>query len=97
MAKGDHRVRQQVLVLYLASSALDSPVVAWALYDGTGREAHMAGDADEPPYESGLDALIDGWRLFQASSLAAHAPGAEFRTGYLKSEFFFEKLVTRHD
>ena len=36
--------RQQVLVLYLRNSALDSGVVGWARYDGTGRETHMAGD-----------------------------------------------------
>ena len=85
--------RQQVLVLYLRSSALDSGVVAWAVYDGTGDETHMAGDADEPPYATGLAALRDGWRLFQAAQLANHGVGEEFRTGYLKYEFFFEKIV----
>lgn len=85
--------RQKVLVLYLVSSALDSKVIAWANYDGTGETTHMAGDAEEPPYETGLDALQDGWRLFQASQLQAHHPGNEFRTGYLKYEFFFEQIV----
>lgn len=85
--------RQQVLVLYLRSSALDAGVVAWANYDGAGRERHMAGDSSEPPYGSGLAALQDGWRLIQASPLIDHVAGNEFRTGYLKYEFFFEKLV----
>ena len=85
--------RQQVLVLYLSSSALDSPVVAWAMYDGSGETRHMSGDNDEPPYRSGLGALRDGWRLIQASPLINHEPGNEFRTGYLKYEFFFEKLI----
>ena len=85
--------RQQVLVLYLRSSALDSGVVAWAVYDGAGRDTHMAGDAEEPPYATGLAALRDGWRLIQASPLSDHAVGNEFRTGYLKYEFFFEKMV----
>lgn len=84
--------RQKVLVLYLANSALDAPVVAWAEYDGTGQDRHMSGDSDEPPYKTGLDALKDGWRLFQASSLQSHVAGNEFRTDYLKYEFFFEKL-----
>ena len=53
----------------------------------------MPGDADEPPYETGLAALQDGWRLIQASPLLDHGVGEEFRTGYLKYEFFFEKLV----
>lgn len=86
-------LRQQVLVLYLASSALDTEVVAWAQYDGTGGTRHMSGDAARPPYRTGLDALLDGWRLIQASPLLPHAAGDEFRTGYLKYEFFFEKLV----
>lgn len=86
-------VRQQVLVLYLASSALDTRVIAWATYDGTGRDKHMAGDSGEPPYSTGLAALRDGWRLIQASPLVAPASGDEFRTDYLKYEFFFEKLV----
>lgn len=84
--------RQTVLVLYLANSALDSPVVGWSRYDGTGETRHMAGDADEPPYRTGLDALKDGWRLFQASQLLPHQRGAEFDVSYLKYEFWFEKL-----
>jgi len=86
-------VRQQVLVLYLSTSALDTPVVGWSRYDGTGASDHMAGDSSEPPYATGLDALQDGWRLIQASPLLQHAHGDEFRLGYLKYEFLFEKLV----
>lgn len=84
--------RQTVLVLYLANSALDSPVVGWSRYDGTGATRHMAGDSDEPPYRTGLDALKDGWRLFQASQLMPHQRGAEFDVSYLKYEFWFEQL-----
>jgi hypothetical protein len=86
-------LRQQVLVLYLSTSALDTSVIAWANYDGTGRTRHTAGDAEKPPYKTGLAALEDGWRLIQASTLAPHTPGSEFRTDYFKYEFFFEKLV----
>jgi hypothetical protein len=87
--------RQKVLVLYLANSALDSPVISWALYDGTGGTLHMAGDADQPPYASGLAALLDGWRLFQASQLLPHPRGEEFDLAYLKYEFFFEQWGER--
>ena len=89
----DHNQRQQVLVLYLETSALDSRIVAWSQYDGTGKTRYMAGDSPEPPYDTGLDALCDGWRLIQASQLQQHHQGDEFRTGYLKYEFFFEKLL----
>ncbi len=85
--------RQKVLVLYLANSALDAPVVGWSVYDGTGQTLHMAGDNDQPPYRTGLDALKDGWRLFQASQLLPHEKGSEFDLAYLKYEFFFEQIV----
>jgi hypothetical protein len=85
--------RQRVLVLYLSTSALDAPVIAWSRYDGTGERRHMAGDEEAPPYATGLDALKDGWRLFQASTLAPHAPDDAFALGYLKYEFWFEQLV----
>lgn len=87
------RGRQKVLVLYLANSALDSPVVGWSVYDGTGETRRMAGDADEPPYATGLAALRDGWRLFQASQLLPHARGEELDLAYLKYEFFFEQWI----
>lgn len=87
------RLRQQVLVLYLSDSSLDSAVVGWTRYDGTGRTRPTTGDSDEPPYPTGLAALLDGWRLFQAAQLIPAAPGAEYHTSFLKHEFYFEKLV----
>lgn len=89
----DSGLRQQVLVLYLGNSSLDARVIGWASHDGTGRTRPTAGDADEPPYETGLDALLDGWRLFQAAPLRPPAPGHEYDTSFLQHEFFFEKLV----
>ncbi|MEM1434855.1 MAG: hypothetical protein AAGG11_12415 [Pseudomonadota bacterium] len=88
--------RQQVLVLYLTTSALDTRVVGWSFYDGGGATRTFAGDAGddpEPPYRTGLDALRDGWRLIQASPLLTHESGNEFVTAYLKYEFFFERRV----
>ncbi|MET7345156.1 hypothetical protein [Streptomyces sp. NPDC005547] len=86
-------VRQQVLFLYLATSALDSRVVGWARYDGTGATRPTTGDSDEPPYETGVAALEDGWRLIQAAQLIPPYPGAERETSFLKHEFLFERLV----
>ena len=84
--------RQKVLVLYLSMPTLEGNVISWATFDGTGKTLHMTGDSDEPPYLTGLDALLDGWRLFQASQAIPEYPGQEFRTSYLKHEFFFEKI-----
>ncbi|WP_380176572.1 hypothetical protein ACFEMC_03495 [Kineococcus sp. DHX-1] len=86
-------MRQQVMVLYLGTSALDSAVIGWTRYDGTGRSRPTMGDSDEPPYATGLDALLDGWRLLQMSQLLSHAEGHEYDTAYLPYEFLFERLV----
>lgn len=86
-------IRQQVLVLYLSTSALDSKVVGWASYDGADQSRPTTGDSDDPPYETGLDALHDGWRLIQAAQLIPPYPGHEYDVSFLKHEFFFEKLV----
>lgn len=88
------RIRQQVLVLYLSSSALDASVVGWSVYDGSGATSPTTGDSDEPPYGTGLEALLDGWRLIQASPLQPPYPGHEYDVSFLKHEFFFEKLVS---
>ena len=85
-------LRQKVLVLYLATSALDDQVVGWSNYDGTGSTQPTTGDSDEPPYHTGLDALKDGWRLIQAAQLLPPSPGNEYDVSFLKHEFFFEKL-----
>lgn len=86
-------LRQQVLVLQLSSSALDSAVLGWSRYDGTGRSHPTMGDSDEPPYESGVAALQDGWRLLQASQLLPPPRGHEHDTSYLPNEFWFTRLV----
>jgi hypothetical protein len=85
--------RQQLLVLYATTSSPESEVGAWSMFDGTGRQAHMAGDADKPPYASVVAAMRDGWRVLQLPQLQPAAPGAEHDTSFLKYEFVLEKLV----
>lgn len=86
--------RQQVLFLYLATSALDTPVVGWSLYDGSNDDPTPPVEArPEPPYATGVDALRDGWRLIQASSLPPPSPETARQVSYLKHEFVFEKMV----
>ncbi|GAA1973099.1 hypothetical protein [Kitasatospora viridis] len=87
-------MRQQLLFLYLSSSALDSDVVAWSSYDGTARTTPTTGDGTEPPYPTGTDALAAGWRMIQCSQLMPPQAGNEYSTSYLRHEFVFEKLVT---
>ena len=86
-------LKQKLLILYAANSSLDSPVGAWSLFDGTGREKHMAGDADKPPYSSVVAAMRDGWRVIQLPQLRPPARGAEHETAFLEYEVVLEKLV----
>jgi hypothetical protein len=86
-------IRQKLLLLYLANSSLDSRVVGWSSYDGTGETSPTAGDSDEPPYETGVDALRDGWRLINLSQLLPPQHGHEYDVSFLKHEFVFERLV----
>jgi len=70
-------------------------VKGWSYYDGWSDDPVSIGHESKPPYRTGLEALRDGWRLIQASPLIDHGEGSEFRTGYLKYEFFFERWLTR--
>ena len=90
-------LRQKILILYLSNSALDSKVIAWTIYDGTGREAHTTGDSDNPPYATGLEALRAGWRVIQISPLIPPYPGVEFSTSFYKHEVIFEQLEAAND
>lgn len=85
-------LRQKLLVLYLHSPDLASSVVAWSTYDGTGREAHTSGDAEEPPYPSVVAAMRDGWRVIQFPQQHPAFPGMEYHTAYLRYEYILEKL-----
>ncbi|MDE0298169.1 MAG: hypothetical protein OXN17_06020 [Candidatus Poribacteria bacterium] len=85
-------MRQKILVLYLRTPNLDSAVVAWSIYDGTGKQPHTTGDSDNPPYGSVLDAMKDGWRVIQFPQQFPAYPGMEYQTSYLRFEYILEKL-----
>lgn len=84
---------QRLLFLSLATPNPTSQVVAWSLFDATGRTTTMAGDADRPPYDSVLAAMKDGWRVIQVPALAPAPAGQEHETGHLRFEYVLEKLV----
>jgi hypothetical protein len=89
--------KQKILVLYLANSALDSHTVAWAVYDGSGREKNPP-EVDAPaPYPSVLAAMEDGWRVVQFPVMRRDEAGTEYKTDYLLHEFFLEKLEEVED
>lgn len=83
--------RQQVLMLWLASSALEGHVLGWSFYDGTaGSGPQLIAD---PPYRNGVEALVDGWRLIQMSALQPAPVGRDRETSFLKHEFVFERMI----
>lgn len=86
------QVRQQILYLWLGTSALDGRVHGWAFHDGTAGQGPGLPD-EEPPYPSGVAALQDGWCLLQSSQLIPPYPGTEHTTSFLQHEFVFERRV----
>ena len=90
-------MRQKLLVLYAHSPDLNSRTVAWSMYDGTGREQHTTGDSEEPPYESVVAAMLDGWRVIQFPQQYPAYPGMEYNTSYLRYEYILEKLEDSND
>lgn len=88
-------LRQKLLILYVRTPDLNSPVGAWAVYDATGKERHTTGDSDTPPYPSVFAAMQDGWRVLQCPQLFPAYPGMEMTTSYLRFEYILEKLEER--
>lgn len=84
--------RQQLLFLWTADSNLDAKVVAWTFHDGTDPSADMA----DAPYDRGVDALRDGWRLVQAAPLTNRPAGDEHQHGVLEFEWMFERIAPLH-
>lgn len=79
--------RQQILELWLHTDALDTRVCAWAFYDGTAGALPLP--VDEPPYETGVDALADGWFLLQAPGRT----GIDGIGGVPATRFVFERRI----
>jgi hypothetical protein len=87
--------RQQVLVLHGASTDLLSSTVAWSLYDGAApadAPQMRTGDSAEPPYESVLAAMRDGWSVIQVPQPGV-VPGWEHQAGALPFQFVLTREV----
>ena len=83
--------RQQVLYLYSKSTNMRSPLASWALYDPT-RPQTPTLPSDEPPYESVLAAVADGWRVVQFPIAKLYAYEGQ-DNDYLGYEFVLERFV----
>ncbi len=83
-------LRQKLLVLYLSSPDLNSKVVGWSEFDGTGKNPHTTGDSESPPYSSVVEAMKEGWRVIQFPQQYPAYPGMEYTTSYLRYEYILE-------
>lgn len=93
-------LRQQILILHLSDPELESPTVAWALYDGAAPKGSLqmnSGDQDKPPYRSVIEAMQDGWFVIQLPSLPIYLRGEEYEVGHLPYEYVLERRVNRHE
>lgn len=90
------RERQQVLYLWLAEGDLATPVIAWAFHDGTAGQGSGL-PTSEPPYATGVSALVEGWFLLQSPPPVRLVPGREHETGPLANEFVFERRIEIED
>ncbi|MCQ6563217.1 hypothetical protein [Paenibacillus mendelii] len=91
------KTRQQILILHLADSSLESHTVAWALYDGAKSKDELqmnTGDSQTPPYRSVLDAMRDGWNVLQLPTMPVYRSGFEHELGALPYEYVLERKVT---
>ena len=90
------KLRQQILILHLSNSELDSQTIAWALYDGalpSDKIQMQSGDQDKAPYRSVLDAMRDGWFVLQVPTLPYYVRGHDHEVGHLPYEYVLERKV----
>ncbi len=83
--------RQLTLYLTARSTNMRSRIVGWALYDPT-QKSEPTLMSDEPPYESVLDAVADGWHVAQypVSNLYAYK---DLENDYVGFDFILEKWI----
>ena len=82
--------RQQVLYLYSKSTNMRSPLASWMLCDPM-QPHEPTLPSDEPPYDSVIEALADGWRVVQFPVLKLYSY-EDVDNDYLGYEFILEKL-----
>ncbi len=64
------RLVQDILVLFQTTPALDSQVVAWARYEASkGVRITDLVEEPDPPYDTAMEAMRDGWQVIQMSEL----------------------------
>ena len=85
--------RQSVLYLSSQSTNMRSPIAAWVLIDPSQPYAPQV-PSQEPPYNSVLEAVADGWRIVQFP-IAKLYEYREVDNDYIGYEFILEDGTER--
>lgn len=83
--------RQRVLYLYSKSTNMRSAVASWMEYDATQPQEPTL-PTSEPPYESVLAAVADGWRIVQFPDAKLYSYQG-VANDYIGFEFILEKMA----
>jgi hypothetical protein len=75
---------QDILVLFQTAPALDTQVVAWARYEASkGARIRDLVEEEDPPYNTAIEAMRDGWQVIQMSELKHRVPEDGYELGPL--------------
>lgn len=75
---------QDIIVLFQTAPALDSQVVAWARYEASkGTRIQDLVEEADPPYNTAMEAMRDGWQVLQMSELKHRMPEDGYELGPL--------------
>ena len=84
---------QDIIVLFQTTPALDANVVAWARYEASkGVRIRDLGDEDEPPYNTAMEAMRDGWQVIQMSELKHRSAEEGYELGPLPYQTVLSKF-----
>ena len=93
---GSARVRQRLLYIHAAQPSVRSPLIGSALHEPVpGSLTQIDPLAEELPYGSVFDAILDGWRVVQFPD--QRAPFEDREIDIIGYEFILEKLETYND
>ena len=93
---GSAKVRQRLLYIHAAQPSVRSPLIGSALHEPVaGSVTQIDPLAEELPYGSVFDAILDGWRVVQFPD--QRAPFDDREIDIIGYEFILEKLETYND
>ena len=83
---------QDVIVLFQTTPGLDSGVVAWARYEASKGPIRDLVEESNPPYNTAMEAMRDGWQVIQMSELKHYSREEGYDLGPLPYQTVLAKL-----